>query len=121
MYRTSDLRTFVILSTVANILAIAACALMIVYHFYDSKLVYRDLALAFLILSGIFKIQLFMYKVEIMEKRISVLVEPNLRGGKIAASTGMIALVIYATVFWVTLAAVLAGFFPATFWRQYFF
>ena len=112
MYRDSDLRVFVILSAAANIFGVAAFALIMVYHFYDPKILFRNWSIFLLTLSWFLKMQLFVQKLEIMEVRLENLIQGGIHRSKMNLSMESFLLILYFVLFWATLIGVLLGFIP---------
>ncbi len=112
MYRNSDIRIFMIISTLANLLAVGAFAFGIMFHFITPLLLYRTLSVFFLALSVTFQIQLYMLKVEIIEKKMLKMMPPSAEIHAIISSTGNMVLTLYNTLFWFALVVVAAGFVP---------
>ena len=110
MYRSSELRLFIILSAVANVLVLASLGLILFYHIFKPALLNLETALITLIFSGFFKVQIFMYKVIILEKRLLNLIEPSLQHFRVAVRRENIDLVIYFVVFWAALIGITFAF-----------
>ncbi|MCM8776192.1 MAG: hypothetical protein NC930_07595 [Candidatus Omnitrophica bacterium] len=115
LYRASDVRAYIILSILANFMIAGALFLIAAFHFYESRIAYRNVAFVCMLLSIILRYQMTMQKVEILEKRVATFTGAELPGGKIAASTGNIALVFYLTFFWLTMVFALLSFLPSDF------
>lgn len=116
MYRKSDERIFLVLTSIANVLVFSAFLFIALYHFYMGRIAFRNLSLAGLSLSFFFKFQVYMLKVYILEIRVSNLMDVGKRPGKIAAGAGNIAILIYSILFWLCIIGVLLSFMPAD-WR----
>ena len=93
---------------------IGAFSLIVIYHFYRPEIHYRDLALAFLVGATLFKLQLYMFKLEIIEKRVINLLQPGQRQGKMAGGASNLTFMIYIIFFWITTVSVALGFLPAS-------
>lgn len=120
IYRGADQRVFLLLSAVANVLVFGAIASVSIYHFYYPWIRYRNLALMLLLVSFVLKIQLYIQKVEIMEKRVSNLLQPGLRLSKFEASVSTFALMLYLSLFWICIVSIAFAFLPSGWWTQYF-
>jgi len=113
MYRKNDERIFITFSILANILAFASFLLILVYHFYEGRVLYRDLAIIGLCLSAFSKFQIMLLKVFILECRVSNLMEAGRRPGKIAIGMGNVAILIYSIMFWMAVLGCSLAFLPA--------
>src|SRR5689334_8277915 len=118
MYRKNDERIFAVFAVLANLAVVAAFLLILIYHFYDGKPDYRDLAIIGLILSVFFKYQILLLKVFILEIRISNLMNVGKRPGKMMVGMGNIAILLYSIVFWLAVIGCLLAFMPAD-WRPH--
>ena len=113
MYRADEVRLFNVLSIAGDAsIALALLALGPHYFFPQISFPFKALSLLGVIFSGFFKIQIFMYKVLIMEKRLLHLVEPSLQHFKIASRWSAVHLVIYFVFFWIVLIGVILSFIP---------
>ena len=116
MYRQGDLKLFLLMSALANIFIVIALAMIGGYHFYESKVAYRDAAVVALVFSILLRFHLVMSKVEIFEKRIVAIQSGSLPGGKLGAGTGNLALVFYLSLFWLCVIFTVLAFMPSG-WR----
>lgn len=116
MYRKKDETLFLLFTILANILAFAALFMILAYHFYEGRAVYRDLSLISLALSVFCKFQILLAKVYILEIRVINLMNVGHRPGKISLGMGNVAIVLYSVVFWLSLAGAVLAFLPAQ-WR----
>lgn len=112
MYRRTEFRLFTFMKIVANILAVAALALMLGFHFYKMNTVYRDLACLGLAVSLLLHIQVLMQKVEVHEKRIAHFVHLQIPGKRADSSGSNLALTIYFLLFWVVAILAVIAFIP---------
>ncbi|MBN1688001.1 MAG: hypothetical protein JW893_02780 [Candidatus Omnitrophica bacterium] len=117
MYRESDSRLFMLLSLASTFCLVTALGCIVVYHFYQPTLMYRDIGLAFLIFSSIFKLHDYLHRVQILEKRVSAMLQPAQRKPTLGKSTGPLGLLLYAVIFWVVLLFVLIAFIPVQTWK----
>ncbi|MDP3921297.1 MAG: hypothetical protein Q8R76_10890 [Candidatus Omnitrophota bacterium] len=117
MYRKSDLKFFATFSIIGNLLMLAAFLLIIIYHFYVGKVLYRQLAICLLVVSVFMKFQIFMLKISVLEIRLSNLIEVGERPGKIAFGSGILALILYSILFWLTSIGILLSLMPVN-WFQ---
>lgn len=118
MYRDSDRRVFLLLSSVANVFAFSSLGLILAFHFYIPWIGYRNLAVIFLIFSLVFKSQLFMQKVEIIEKRVFSLLDPSMRPGKFAANISSVGLIVYLVLFWIAVGVISFSYMPVEWMRR---
>lgn len=119
IYRTSDQKFFILLSALANVLVTGALGAMGIYHLYYPWIRYRNLAILLLFISYVLKIQLYIQKLEIMEKRVSTLLQPGMRISKFEASVSSFTLMLYLILFWSCVIAVGFAFLPAGWWAKY--
>lgn len=110
MYRSSEMKLFNILSAVANLLVLLSLVLILLYHFQSRSPLNQKTALITLIFSGFFKVQIFMYKVVILEKRLLHLIEPSLQHFRVAVRRENLDLVVYFVFFWATLIGITFAF-----------
>ena len=115
MYRKSDLPVFMIISAMAFILLLGAFALIVVHHFFSPNLFYRDIAVVLLIFSFTFQVQLYMLKMEIMEKKLIKVLQTPPEVYAAISSGGNLAMMLYNTLFWFALVIVATAFLPALF------
>ena len=120
MYRESDRRIF-LLFTLSSALSIAAAFCSIItYHFFIPRIFYRDLGLMLLVISGMIKLQLYLQKLLIIERRVANILQPSQRKSSLGKSSATLGLVIYMIFFWATMISVLAGLVPVSGWEEYF-
>ena len=110
MYRQPDLLLFKIISTLAFFLAIGA-AISVALYIFQEDIVYRNSALGLIVLSGLLQAQLYMHKTEIMEKRVSALMDASNRLDKFTLEIGIVALYFYTGIFWVSIILLFYGCF----------
>lgn len=118
-YRKNDERIFTIFGTLSNIVVFVAFVTVLIYHFYEGKSIYRDMAIWGLVLSVFFKYQILLLKIYIMEIRISNLMNVGRRPGKLAMGMGNVAILIYSIVFWLAVLGCALAFLPSD-WRPEF-
>ena len=117
MYRESDLQSFVVMAAIANMLAIASLIFILAYHFLKLAPNFRAIALGFLVISWLLKMQLMIQKVEIMEVRIDHLVTPGSgKRAKANVATENLSMLFYFFLFWLTLISIFLGFVPLRDW-----
>ena len=116
MYRKSDLRFFLIAGSVANTALLTSFFLLLVYHFMEAKIVYRDLALLLLVMSWVLRLQIFVQKVEIIEVRLANAIEETPRRNRIPISLEKFVSFVYLVIFWVSAAGIVISFLPAGHW-----
>lgn len=116
MYRKNDEQLFMIFSVLANFLAFGALILILAYHFYEGRTLYRDAALICLGVSVFCKFQILLLKTYILEIRVSNLMNVGHRPGKLAVGMGNIAILVYSVGLWLATAGVILSFLPAN-WR----
>lgn len=111
MYRAYEIRLFKILSVLGDVSALLALTALGL-HFWASGpgLPLRPIALVAVILSAFFKLQIFMFKLTVIEKRLLYLVEPSLQHFRIASRWSAVHLVGYFIVFWLVLIGIIASF-----------
>jgi len=119
MYRKNDERIFAVFTVLANIAVVAAFILVIIYHFFEGRTVYRNLALMAVAVSLFCKYQIVLLKVYILEIRVTNLMNVGGSPGKLAVSMGNITILIYSTIFWLSVIGGLLAFMPAD-WRPNF-
>lgn len=112
-YRKNDERIFGIFGTLSNVVVFVAFLMVLIYHFYEGKSQYRDLAIWGLVLSVFFKYQILLLKIYIMEIRISNLMNVGRRPGKLAMGMGNVAILIYSIVFWLAVLGCGLAFLPS--------
>ena len=93
MYRHADLRQFAFVSALSNVLILISFSLMFMYHFYQTRIIYRDVAFIALALSLFLRFQMIMHKVEIMERRLISLSHEEVPGGRFGASVNYLGLI----------------------------
>jgi len=110
LYRQSELRLFTVLSIGSNLLVISAMFLIALFFFHKPLLFYRNLSLVFVIFSGFFKVQIFMYKVIILEKRMLHVTGPSLQHFKVATHSNPFTMVLYFIHFWITMVGLMVTY-----------
>lgn len=111
-YRRSEERIFALLAGLSYAGVVFAFIMVLFFHFYEPRPVYRDFAVWALILSVVFNYQILLHKIFVMEIRISNLMHAGRRGpGKPAAD--QVGLAVYSILFWLVLIGCALAFFPA--------
>ena len=120
MYRKSDIQIFTTLGAVANLTLIAAFVFLVVYHFFDGQLRYRNLGFALLVLSWLLKLQVMIQKVDVLEIRLWTVTESRTAANRLPIRLEQFFSLIYLIVFWVSIAGVVLGYIPAREWQFHF-
>ena len=103
MYRSTEIRVFQILAAAAHLLLVIAFAAAVAHHFFDSSGYLRTVSIFALIFSIFFRLQILIYKVSVMEKRMLHLVEPSMQHFKIASRWPFMEHLIYFSLVWLLL------------------
>lgn len=103
MYRSREIRVFQILAVGAHLLLVIAFITAIAHQFVNSSGYLRTIAVFALIFSIFFRLQILMYKVSVMEKRMLHLVEPSMQHFQLASRWPFIEHLIYFALVWLLL------------------
>ena len=113
MYRASEVRLFKVLNILGDLFALFAFVAILCHFFLPLTFLPGSyLALIGIVFSAFFKLQIFIYKLVIIEKRLLHLVEPSLQHFEVASRWSMVHLVIYFVIFWVVLIGVSVSLIP---------
>lgn len=112
MYRRSDNLIFMILAAFSIVLALGALILIVVYHFFISELMYRDAAVILFLLSVSLRWQLYMFKTEILEKKVANLMQSRDRLEMATIVMGNLSFIFYTALFWIAIIIIAIAFFP---------
>lgn len=116
MYRKNDEKIFTVFSILANLAVMASFLLVMVYHFYEGKPLYRDLSIFGVIFSVFCKYQILLLKTYVLEIRVTNLMLGGRKPGKLSMALGNTAILVYSVIFWLTVLGAGIAFFPAD-WR----
>lgn len=116
MYRKNDEKIFTFFSILANIAVMASFILILAYHFYEGKPLYRDLSIFGVIFSVFCKYQILLLKTYVLEIRVTNLMMVGRKPGKLSMALGNTAILVYSVIFWLTVLGSAIAFFPAN-WR----
>lgn len=112
MYRRAEFVLFEVLSWLAFLFA-CLTLLTAALYFVNSLDFYRSLSLVFLCFSFFFEVQIFMYKITVIEKRLLHLVSVSEQHFRIAKKKESVRVVVYFFIFWAAMMAVVFSFAPA--------
>lgn len=93
-----------------SVFCLAGAFLCAGYYFYHPVYHYRNLALILLLLSLLFQVQIYMYKMSVIEKRMLHLVGPSEQHFEIAARRSNLRIVTYFALFWAALLGIIFSF-----------
>jgi len=110
MYRSSDIKLFRGLSIVSNTLAVLTVMVCFVYLIIQSHYLYRDLALILLAFSIFFRTQIFVYKFNIIEKRLLHMIPVSMQHFEVGSRRANIMLIVYFVLFLLALFSVIFCF-----------
>ncbi|MSR77701.1 MAG: hypothetical protein EXS63_05685 [Candidatus Omnitrophica bacterium] len=110
MYRRAEYELMNFLFWVSLVCILGAMIFVGIYYFRPSDGLYRSLALIFMVLGLFFQLQIFMYKVTIMERRLLHLVGFGEQHFVIAEKRDTLQLVVFFILLWITLIGVICAF-----------
>ena len=109
MYRRVEFELINLLSWV-SLTCVAGALIFVGIYCLQPLGPYRVLALILMLLGLFFQIQIFMYKVTVMERRMLHLVDLGEQHFKVAEKRAMVQLVIFFLLFWAALISVIFAF-----------
>jgi hypothetical protein len=112
MYRRAEFGLFTALSWTAVTFAFLSLA-AVGFYYYSDSLFFRNLAVVFIFFSFFFKVQIFMYKVTILEKRMLYVVGLSEQHFRIAQKKENLFLLLYFALFWAAMMGVIFSFTPS--------
>ena len=111
MYRRAEFGLFTVLSWTAICFALLSLGLTAAF-FTTNSILLRNLSLVFVLFSFFFEVQIFMYKITVLEKRMLYLVGLSEQHFRIAKKRDHLYLIMYFILFWSAMMALVFAFTP---------
>ena len=109
MYRRTEYQLLDLLSWISLLCILSSLAALALFMFQSLE-PYRILALILMILGLVFKLQVFMYKLNVIERRMLHLVDLGEQHFIVAEKRSMVQLVLFYILFWIALIGIILAF-----------